>query len=208
MRWFDWRWIGVLGVGAICAGCTSFGKPEVPPTIYDIPPLTTEVRRVGVPMADLEVIAPSWLSSSAMQYRLEPVNRLERRVFASSRWAGMPAEMIEVVFGRVVQTEPADNGSGCRLRVELDEFMQRFSTATDSSGVIEIRATLLAPRTDVIVAYRSFMAERPAPSADAAGGVIALRAGVNQLALELADWLAGLSSNQTQMSSLEKRCAR
>jgi len=208
MRGFDWRRMCLGCVAVMLAGCSSFGKPDVPPTIYDITPTVDSVRRVGFPMASLEVLAPSWLSSSAMQYRFEPANPLERRFFATSRWAGMPAEMVEVVFGRVIQTEPAANGSGCRLRVDLDEFLQRFETATQSSGLIEIRASLLAPRTDVIVAYRAFVAESPAPTADAAGGVVALRAGVNSLTLALADWLGSLERDGGETNNVAKRCAR
>jgi len=208
MRGFDWR-MTCLGCAAmLLAGCTSFGKPDVPPTIYDITPTVDSVRRVGFPMSSLEVLAPSWLASSAMQYRFEPGNPLERRFFATSRWAGMPAEMVEVVVSRVIQTEPAANGSGCRLRLDLDEFIQRFETAEKSSGLIEIRASLLAPRTDVIVAYRAFVAESPAPSADAAGGVVALRAGVNSLTLQLADWLTALEHEGGESNNVAKRCAR
>jgi cholesterol transport system auxiliary component len=201
-RWgIIWVWLAL-----VVTGCTSFGKPELPPTIYDITVTHDGVRRIGFPMSSLEVIAPTWLASSAMQYRFEPGGPLERRFFATSRWAGMPAEMVEVVLGRVIQTEPAANGSGCRLRVDLDEFIQRFETATRSTGRIEVRASLLAPRTDVIVAYRAFVAESPAPTADASGGVVALRDGVNTLAVELADWLVGLE--QAGNNTVAQRCAR
>jgi len=208
MRGFDWRAMGLVGLLSGLAGCSSFGRPDVPPTIYDITPTIDSVRRVGFPMSSLEVHAPSWLASSAMQYRLEPVSPLERRYFATSRWAGMPAEMVEVVMGRVIQTEPAANGSGCRLRVDLDEFIQRFETANQSTGLIEVRASLLAPRTDVIVAYRAFVAESPAPTADAAGGVVALRAGVNGLTREVADWLSALEQQGGESNNVAKRCAR
>ncbi|QID17510.1 hypothetical protein G3580_07550 [Nitrogeniibacter mangrovi] len=206
MRRFDWRWCAALLMALAVSACSSFGKPESPPTIFDIAPLDGQVRQVAVPMTDLEVLAPSWLASSAMQYRLEPVSRLERRFYSTSRWAGMPAEMLEVAFGRMLQTQPAPNGAGCRLRVQLDEFIQRFDTAATSSGLIEMRASLLAPRTDVIVAYRSFSVARPAPTADAAGGVVALRDGVHRLGNELGDWLVSLPAGPSDQGVIA-RCA-
>ena len=64
--------------------------------------------------------------------------------------------------------------------------------AAASRGVVEARAFLLAPRSDQIVASRGFSLARPAPSADALGGVAALRGGVRQMGVELSDWLEAL----------------
>lgn len=208
MKRFGWlSAITLIAVTSI-SGCGSLGKPESPPTIYDIAPQTNAIKRIEVPITDVDVVAPSWLSSSAIQYRLDPVSTLERRFYGASRWAGMPAEMLDVVFGRILQTQPAENGSGCRLRVDLDEFIQRFETVSDSVGLIEMRASLLAPRTDVILAFESFYVKRPAPSADAAGGVIALREGATALSLQLADWLAHLETTPGSQANIMERCAR
>jgi len=199
-------WLGLLA--GLLVGCGSIGRPEAPPTIYDIAPQTGAIRQIDIPITQVDVIAPSWLSSSAIQYRLDPVSPLERRVYSTSRWAGMPSEMLDVVFGRILQTQPAENGSGCRLRVDLDEFIQRFDTVSSSIGLIEVRASLLAPRTDVILAFESFHAKRPAPTADAAGGVVALREGATALGLQLADWLAHLEATPGSQANIMERCAR
>lgn len=208
MKRFVWYFFLALGALVALAGCGSLGKPESPPTIYDIAPQTSAIKRIEVPITDVDVVAPSWLASSAIQYRLEPVSALERRFYSTSRWAGMPAEMLDVVFGRILQTQPAENGSGCRLRVDLDEFIQRFETMDTSVGLIEMRASLLAPRTDVILAFGSFFVKRPAPTADAAGGVIALREGATALGLNLADWLTHLETTPGSQANIMERCAR
>jgi len=204
-RWRVWT---AASLTVLMTGCGSLGRPETPPTIYDIAPQTTAVKRIEVPISDVDVIAPSWLASSAMQYRLDPVSTLERRFYAGSRWAGMPAEMLDVVFGRILQTQTAANGSGCRLRIDLDEFIQRFDTLDRSIGLIEMRARLLAPRTDVIVAFKPFYIKRAAPSADAAGGVVALREGATALGLEMADWLTHLETTPGSQANIIERCAR
>lgn len=192
-----------LGLLAGLTGCAGIGS--VPPsfTVYDIGPQAISPVEVAVPLSEVDVVAPSWLSSSAMQYRLIPQHPLERRAYTNSRWAGMPAEMVRIVIGRMVEARPAMNGSGCRLRVDVDEFIQRFETVDTSVAVIEMRASLLAPRTDAVVASQSFAAEVPAPTADAAGGVIAMRAGVNQLAVATGRWLAALDP-----SGGDGRCAQ
>ncbi|MBT0962000.1 ABC-type transport auxiliary lipoprotein family protein [Denitromonas iodatirespirans] len=193
---------------AALGGCGSFGVIPEPFSIYDIGPQGNAPVAVAVPLADIEVVSPSWLSSSAMQYRLVPEHALERRAYTNSRWAGMPSEMVRIVVGRVIQAKPASNGSGCRLRVNVDEFIQRFDSVSTSAAVIELRASLLAPRTDALLAQEAFEVEVPAPSADAAGGVVAMRAGVNQLATATARWLGALGEGPAGDDSIRARCSR
>ncbi|HPR08306.1 MAG TPA: ABC-type transport auxiliary lipoprotein family protein [Denitromonas sp.] len=189
-------------------GCTSFSAIPESFSIYDIGPQGNSPVPVSVPLVGIDVVAPSWLSSSAMQYRLVPQHPLERRAYTNSRWAGMPSEMVRIVVGRVIEAQPATNGSGCRLRVDVDEFIQRFDTVDTSVGLIELRASLLAPRTDAVMATKAFAVEVPTPTADAAGGVIAMRAGVNQLAIDAGRWLAALEPATSGADSFRTRCSR
>lgn len=200
--------LAALAMLTTLGGCASFGVVPEPFSIYDIGPQGDAPIPVAVPLADIDAVAPSWLSSSAMQYRLVPEHPLERRAYTNSRWAGMPSEMVRIVVGRVIQAKPASNGSGCRLRVSVDEFIQRFDSVTTSAAVIELRASLLAPRTDAVLAQQAFAVEVPAPSADAAGGVVAMRAGVNQLAVDTARWLESLGEGPAGDESFRTRCSR
>jgi cholesterol transport system auxiliary component len=77
------------------------------------------------------------------------------------------------------------------LRVELEEFSQVFASPTDSQGVLRLRCTLLQNTAggERLVAQRSFNVQRPAPTADAAGGVRALGAATDAAAQEIAAWL-------------------
>jgi cholesterol transport system auxiliary component len=77
------------------------------------------------------------------------------------------------------------------LRVELEEFSQLFDAPNDSKGVLRLRCTLLENTAggERLVAQRSFEVQRPAPSADAAGGVRALTAATDAAAQDIARWL-------------------
>jgi cholesterol transport system auxiliary component len=57
--------------------------------------------------------------------------------------------------------------------------------------VVRLRCTLLQSSggAERLVAQRRFEAERPAPSADAPGGVRALTAAIDAVALDIAGWL-------------------
>ena len=78
------------------------------------------------------------------------------------------------------------------LRVELEEFSHFFESPTQSVGLLRMRATLLenTPAGEKVLAQRNVVIQRPASTADAAGGVRALTAAVDAAADELSQWLA------------------
>jgi cholesterol transport system auxiliary component len=77
------------------------------------------------------------------------------------------------------------------LRLELEEFSQVFDNPNTSHALLRLRATLTqrSPGSETLLAQRSFVLQRPAPSPDAAGGVRALTAAADAVVLELEAWL-------------------
>ena len=196
-------------VAALLGACT--GLPKVAPTyaVHDFGgPDPVAARGLGFPLRNVEVVAAPWLASTAMQYRLAYAQASRRQAYVESRWAAQPAQLVELVLKRAIRTGETGAGGACRLRVELDEFAQVFDNESVSRGVVEVRAVLLAPRTDQIIASRSFSLAQPAPSADALGGVSALRGGVQRLGGELFGWLDALDRDGAARSvgSLRGRC--
>ena len=80
------------------------------------------------------------------------------------------------------------------LRVELEEFSQLFESATASTGLLRLRATAVqaSSRGEKLLGQRSIIVQRPAPSADAAGGVRALTAATDAAVEEIDQWLQQL----------------
>ena len=80
------------------------------------------------------------------------------------------------------------------LRVELEEFSQLFESPSASTGLLRLRATAMqaSPQGEKLLGQRSFIAQRPAPSADAAGGVRALTAAADAVVDEVDQWLQQL----------------
>ena len=194
---------------AMLGACT--GLPKVAPSyaVHDFGgPDPVAARSLGFPLRNVEVVAAPWLASTAMQYRLAYAQATRRQAYVESRWAAQPAQLVELAVKRAIRTGEAGAGGACRLRLELDEFAQVFDSEAVSRGVVEVRAVLLAPRTDQLVASRSFSLVQPAPSADALGGVSALRGGVQQLGSELFGWLDALDREGAARSggSLRSRC--
>ena len=80
------------------------------------------------------------------------------------------------------------------LRIELEEFSQLFESPATSIGLLRLRATALqpSPRGERLLGQRSFIVQRPSPSADAAGGVRALTAATDAVVEEIDQWLQQL----------------
>ena len=175
-----------LAAVAVClAACSSLPRAPRPTQLYDLglaPQAVAEDSLVGA----IQVAAPSWLRSSAMQYRLSYASASERHSYLESRWAAPPTELVHGLLTRSL------GGTGaCRLELDLDEFMQDHASPGHSDGVIEARARLRGEGG--IVARRNFSLRLPAATPDAPGGVAALNRGARQLAGELASWLAELA---------------
>ena len=77
------------------------------------------------------------------------------------------------------------------LRVELEEFSQLFDAPDRSTGLVRVRATVAQATGagDKLLGQRGFVAQRPAPSADAPGGVRALTAATDAVVQEVEQWL-------------------
>ena len=78
-----------------------------------------------------------------------------------------------------------------QLRLELQEFSHFFSSPDASVGLVRLRATLVdvTAAGEKLVAQRVIVAQRPATTADAPGGVRALTAATDAAIEQLDQWL-------------------
>ena len=101
--------------------------------------------------------------------------------------------------GDSVQASPTEGGrragvAPLELRAELDEFAHIFSAPTTSEGVVRLRVTAVAPggRAQRLVGQRTFEVRQPAATADAPGGVSALRAASDEVVRQVVAWVNAL----------------
>ena len=149
------------------------------------------------PITVADVSSASWLDSQMMFYRLRYDNDLQPRPYATSRWSMPPPQLLsQRIKARLAQAggvvlSGADGAINIpMLRVEADDFSQRFATAGQSDVHVAVRASVLNGRA--LVAQKSFEQVRPAPSADAAGGAAALATATDAMISEMMAWLATL----------------
>ena len=198
VRTWSRRAVAVLGLLGL-AGCSVMG-PELPPSaVYDLGPFEVPSGLETPLLRGVGVRAPAWLDGVAMQYRLLYRDSGELRRYSESRWAASPAKLMQASLERAL-----GGTEGCVLQIDLDEFTQYFDAADSSRMVIELRASLEAPRSRNILATRVFAYSLPAP-ATAAGGVAAARGAVPRIAADLAGWVGGLEHSERR-SHIAEQC--
>lgn len=152
---------------------------------FDLGTAAVVWKPATVRLHSVEAGAPSWLAATAIQYRLLYADPLRRQSYTESRWAAPPAELI----ARALNRQTVTGEGGCRLNLDLDELTQVFDSPQQSRILLDVRASLMAPRGNDVLARKAFSLAHPAPSADARGGVSATAAAVQALGGELGAWL-------------------
>lgn len=185
-----------LLAAALLSACA---LPERAPAtrLYDFGPAAEPVAAVAGarPRLALRVQASPALEGQAMRYRLAYANAQELRAYAQARWAMPPADLLQQRLrdglGRDYALTQSDEGAQRLLYIELEEFSQLFTSAADSNGLLRLRASLvqMTPAGEQVLAQRELQVQRPAPSADAPGGVRALSAATDAAVAELLQWL-------------------
>ncbi len=186
------RAIIALLLTVLLAGCFTSGKrgSERGLVIHDLglqpPALVAEGQRHG--SLAVEVRAPLWMDSLGINYRLAYADASQLREYARSRWAGPPAQLIELRLMQQLDLAPSGQARGkCVLRLELAEFSQVFANPLESAALLQGKAFWLDPARRPL-AEKPLLIRRVAASPDARGGVSALQESVGQLANELLVW--------------------
>ncbi len=194
---------------ALLAGCSSIVDKPVRATLYDFGPgqvaASTPPQATRPPLVLADIEAAGALDGSAVLYRLGYVDDHQLRPYSQARWSAPPPQLVRQrlreQLGRDRMVLNPGEGAGLArtggllpraLRIELEEFSHLFQGPTQSVGLLRLRATLLENTAggERLLAQRNVVIQRPAPTADAPGGVRALTAAVDAAAEELVQWLA------------------
>ncbi|WP_304304810.1 ABC-type transport auxiliary lipoprotein family protein [Pseudacidovorax intermedius] len=158
-----------------------------------LPPIT---------LADLDTSA-SRLEGTALNYRLGYEDAQALRPYATARWTQPPLQLFRqrlrdalaeqrTVLGTLEAGNLAREGRSSEvLRISLDEFSHYFASPTSSSGLVRVRATLLSlsPTGERVLGQRVFVVQRPAATADAAGGAKALASAGDEVIADMVRWV-------------------
>ncbi len=201
-----------LAVALLSAGCGALPDRPARAVLYDFGPgLPTTLPATPVAAAPslpaialAEIDASARLEGTQLLYRLGYADGNELRPYGLARWSVAPVQLVHQRLRDALATRrtvlgPEESATLARsqgtrpntLRVSLDEFSQYFDAPATSAGLVRLRATLIqsTPAGDRVIAQHSFTAQKPASSADAAGGVKALAAATDAAVAELVGWV-------------------
>ncbi len=201
---------GSIVAVAVLAGC-SLPLPDKPvrPEPYDLGPplpLAASTTATGPALALDAVEANAAVDGTAVVYRLlYSGSGQQPRPYAQARWTMSPPQLVSQRLREAFSTTRpvVDVGMGLaalELRAQLDEFAQVFSAPGASEGVVRLRLTLVAPaaQTNRLLGQHTIVVRKPAPSADAAGGVSALRAATDDAVQQAVAWVNSVKLSTPQ----------
>lgn len=186
-----WK-ILVIGVILTFSGCVGSSKKNSSNAVYDFGLAVGQSNLTSiVPIQDIGSKGP--LDTRHIRYRLAFENMSRVYFYADSYWSTTPAELLTQKLKEIAVKSTQTN---CSLQIELENFDHVFDTKQSSKGVALMMATLVQNKTRAVVASQSFKEEASAISADARGGVGALRQAGTQAINSIILW-----SNQEAQAS-------
>ncbi|MDH6592341.1 cholesterol transport system auxiliary component [Variovorax sp. TBS-050B] len=199
-----------LALALLAAGCGALPDKPARATLYDFGPGPVGAAAAQPPAAALPMLALAEIESNTrldgtqILYRLGYADANELRPYGQSRWSLPPAQLLrqrlrDALAERRTVLGPEEAATIARaegrvpdtLRISLDEFSHYFESASSSVGLVRLRATLIrgTPGGDRVLGQRSFTVRRPAPSANAPGGVKALATATDAAVAEVVQWV-------------------
>ena len=195
----------------LVAGCSVLPKPPSRVDIFDFGPGLTKTAEASQAATPLPPIALADFTSagvpdgrSALFYRLAYSNAQMLYPYTQARWSQPPTTLMQlavrdrlgarrsVIYGdQNIDQQIKGGQSPTVLRAEVEEFSQVFQSEKDSVGLVRVRVSMVdsLKAGDELIGQRVFVAQRPAPTPDAAGGAKALSDAAAQVADEIAQWV-------------------
>ena len=197
------------------AGLSGCALPTAPerPVLYDFGPgrLTSTLpdnqhpAHTLNPLIVADIDTHPALDSNAVLYRLLYADPQQLKPSTLARWSMTPAQLIrqrlnDALAGQRTLLNPGDStatgaAKPLTLRLSLEEFSQLFESPGASVGLLRLRASVVQsqPTGDQLREQHTFIVQRPASSADAAGGVRALTTATDAVIHEIDIWLRALA---------------
>jgi cholesterol transport system auxiliary component len=206
-----------ITAAVVLSACSALPSKPTRATMYDFGPgplaaqpaqpvasQTPQTPLAPVAIEEISTIGGA-LDNMAVLYRLAYVDAQELRPYSQSRWSMPPAQLVRQRLRDTLSLKrPVFNAREglalnrsqnpllpLQLRLELQEFSHYFSAPDASVGLVRLRATLVdvTAAGEKLVAQRIVVAQKPATTPDAPGGVRALTAATDAAVEELDQWL-------------------
>lgn len=208
----NWHFCLIVAATLLLGACSALPDKPVRAAMYDFGPgpvsaqaTTRQAAQPPLALADISTHG-GVLDNQSVLYRLAYANAQQLQPYSQARWSMPPAQLVRQRLRETLsRSRPVLNaGEGPALnrganqgvlprvlQLELEEFSHLFDSPSSSVGLIRLRATLVetTPSGEKLLAQRNIAASRPAPTGNAAGGVVALTAATDAAIEEISQWL-------------------
>jgi uncharacterized lipoprotein YmbA len=167
----------------LLTACMGGSRSSSDVALYDLGPPASVLAGAATASTGvaIEIRLPGWFDATNMAYRLAYQDSQRLFSYTQARWAGAPATLLQQRLRQRLGV--VSGGATCTLRLELDEFSQVFSAASQSTALIQGEALMLG-KARSLLARQTVRIEVPA-GRDAAAGALALSAATDALAKQL-----------------------
>lgn len=186
----------LLSLLLVFGGCAIGPSPRETVASYDLGPQNVPAPASPASRLTLmvqEAVAPSWLDTTGIVYRLAYLESSRPQVYAQSRWVDAPSALLsQRMRTRFAAVGPVVNGrDGARadyaVQVEIEDFSQIFDAADSGRVSIRLRVSLVNLSSRALHAQRTFSASQPSEP-DAKGAVRAFSRATDGLLEDILEW--------------------
>ncbi|SEL01326.1 cholesterol transport system auxiliary component [Roseateles sp. YR242] len=195
--------LSALVCGAALPWLAACASRPAPPRSLDLGPAPTWRGPAPLPRrVDVQAVSASELMQGfAVVYRLDYTDPYTRRAYRDSRWAApvptLVAGRLKQLASRAELAPGADSAPPVSLVVDLEDFVQRFSSATQSEITLRLSATLITAKALTGAGPRkTFEGSAPA-GGDADGAVRAIAQLLDRIGAEMLAWAAATGLDAT-----------
>jgi cholesterol transport system auxiliary component len=183
--------LAAMGVG-VCLTVACSLWPAQPPLaqVHDFGPLAATDQNEETNVRVDAVVAPTWLSSDAIHYRLLYNDPTALRQYAEHRWAAPPADLLAARLVYLLPPQPLGDGGLHKvylLSTKLLEFEQDFSGAQNACVRVVLVVSLRRAGGGQIIAQRRLVMTQPA-TPDVQGAIDGLAQLADKAAAAAVEW--------------------
>lgn len=170
----------LLGILLFTGGCNVLPDRTPSPALHDFGPIFTGMP--GHTSNRLSIVAPDWLATDRIYYRLTFADPSRMLSYNLDRWLAPPADLL-------MQYLSFKTGDGTALKLTLLNFEQIFDTPESARVFIRVRVVTTSTQQGSASHQQEFQFTRPCLDPDGRGAVAAFSKLIPIVQRDIQKWI-------------------
>ncbi len=191
--------LSILTLSLLLSGCGLLAPQKIPQVNKFTLSPNIKIKKARKTSRTILVTEPTTVPSLDTNKMAYTQNPWQVRYYSVNRWVAEPAKLIQPMLVdalsrtrhyRAVVAEPFAGNTSYRLDTQLTQLQRVFTSPSpmNSYVIINLRAELINPTQDKILASRIFSAKIPVNGSSPYAGVVASNQGLASILQNLAAW--------------------